>query len=35
MSAPSEADVGNIACFVSFTEKPDVGNPQARFCEGH
>jgi len=20
---------------VSFTEEPDVGNPQVRFCEGH
>ena len=24
-----------IACNVSFTEEPDVGNPQVRFCEGH
>ena len=24
-----------IACDVSFTEEPDVGNPQVRFCEGH
>jgi len=24
-----------IARAVSFTEEPDVGNPQVRFCEGH
>ncbi len=24
-----------IACNVSLTEEPDVGNPQVRFCEGH
>ncbi len=23
-----------IACNVRFTEEPDVGNPQVRFCEG-
>ena len=24
-----------VACCVSFTEEPDVGNLQVRFCEGH
>ena len=24
-----------VASDVSFTEEPDVGNPQVRFCEGH
>ena len=24
-----------VACEVSFTEEPDVGNLQVRFCEGH
>ena len=24
-----------FACFVRYTEEPDVGNPQVRFCEGH
>ena len=24
-----------VACDVSFTEEPDVGNLQVRFCEGH
>ena len=24
-----------VAVNVSFTEEPDVGDPQVRFCEGH